>query len=174
MWPGLRLLYSILWSGLRLLFLIVAWLTFNYIWRPFTHTSTPDWYSSDKHISYLAAWFVSIQERIVLLRALERLDTPTLGRHTQSMVIGRQRGSQRALGVHVPLWVCARIRTRARDSTHRERLLGWVCVRWVMCLDTACVSKSTVSVAGCSVSIWRRTGVSAMGTYRWHRREKCR
>lgn len=25
----------------------------------------------------------------------------------------------------------------------------------IMCLDTACVSKSTVSVAGCSVSIWR-------------------
>ena len=32
-----------------------------------------------------------------------------------------------------------------------------------MCLDTTCVSKSTVSVAGCSVSIWRGVGFRPRG-----------
>ena len=90
-----------------------------------------------------AAWFVSVQERIVLLRALERPVPLPLGRHTDHVVVGRQRGLQRALGVHVSLWVCARIRTRARDSTCMGRLLGEICVWRDMCLDTACVSKAT-------------------------------
>ena len=106
----------------------MAWLTFNYFWQPVTHTSTSVWYSLDKHISSLAVWFVSVQRRIVALRGLERPVPPCLDRHTQSVVIGRQRSLQRALGVHVPLWVCARIRTRARDSTCMGKLLGEICV----------------------------------------------
>ena len=70
------------------------------------------------------------------------------------MVIGRQRGLQRALGVHVPLWVCARIRTRARDSTIGEICLGALRVSCSMCLDTACVSKATKRWEMPIVSIW--------------------
>lgn len=152
----------------------MAWLTFNYFWQPFTHTSTSVWYSLDKHISSLAVWFVSVQRRIVALRGLERPVPPCLDRHPQSMVIGRRRGLQRALGVHVPLWVCARIRTRARDSTIGEICLGALRVSCGMCLDTACVSKATNWWEHTMVVLGPAVGVPRMGTYRWHRREKCR
>lgn len=152
----------------------MAWLTFNYFWLPFTHTSVSVWYSLDKHISSLAVWFVSVQRRIVALRGLGQPEPLPLGRHTQSMVIGRQRGLQRALAPYGPISVHAHAHARARDSTYRGDCQEALSVLCIMCLDRTCVSKSTVSVAGCSVSIWRRTGVSAMGAFRWHRRERCR
>lgn len=102
-----------------------------------------DWYSLDKRQNSLAAWFVSIQDRIVLLRALGRPEPPTLGSYTGTCVIGRQRGLQAALGAHVPLWASARIHARVRDSTHREICLEALSVLCIMCLDTACVSKAT-------------------------------
>ena len=174
MWPKLRYLFLTLWPGLRSLYLIVAWLTFIYIWRHFTHTSTSDWYSLDKRLSMPAAWFVSVQERIVLLRGLGRPIPLPPGSHTGLGELGRQRGLQRALAPYGSISARTHAHARARDSTIGMKVQEWVCVRWVMCLDTTHVSKSTVSVAGCSVSIWRRTGVSAMRTYRWHRRERCR
>ena len=174
MWPRLRLLFLTLWPRLRLLFLIVAWLTFNYFWQPFTHTSASARCSLDKRRNSLAAWFVSVQDRIVALRGLERPVPPCLDRHTQSVVIGRQRGLQRALGVSVPPWAWARIRTRARDSTCMGKLLGDICVWRNTCLDTACVSKTTKWWGNTTVVLGPAMGVPRMGTYRWHRREKCR
>lgn len=152
----------------------MAWLTFNYFWQPFTHTSARDCYSLDKHLIGRCTEFVSVQRRIVHVRALERPEPLPLDRHTQSMVIGRQRGLQRALGVHAPLWVCARIRTRARDSTCMGRLQGEIRVSCCMCLVTACVSKATNWWEHTMVVLGPAVGVPRMGTYRWHRREKCR
>ena len=152
----------------------MAWVTFYCIWQPFTHTLTSDWYSSDKRRSKPAAWFVSIQRRIVVVRALGRPDTPTLGGYTGVSTIGRQRGLQTVLGASVPICVGVRIRARARDSTCMGEMQEDICVRCDTCLDTSCVSKHTDWWENPIVSIWHGGGVPPTGTYRWRRREKCR
>lgn len=152
----------------------MAWLTFIYIWRPFTHTSTSVWYSLDKHLISSSRWVEMIRSRIVHVRALGRPIPLPLGSHTGMGAIGRQRGAQQALAPYGPISVRTHAHARARDSTHREIWLGAVCVLCIMCLDTVCVSKSTVSVASGSVSIWRGELVSRMGAYRWDCGERCR
>ena len=69
-----------------------------------------------------AAWFVSIQERIVHVRALERPDTPTLGGHTGTHALGRQRGLQTALAPYAPIPLHTHAHARARDSACMGRL----------------------------------------------------
>ena len=102
----------------------MVWHTFNYIWQPFTHTWTSDCYSLDKHLIGCSRWVETIRGRIIAVRALGRPEPLPLGSHTGLGELGRQRGLQQALGAHMPLWVCAHARARARDSTHREIWLG--------------------------------------------------
>ena len=82
--------------------MIVVWVTFIYIWPTFTRTLVLDWYSLDKQLLSLYAWFVSIQRRIVAVWGLGRPIPLPLDMHTHHGAIGAQRGLQRALGVHVP------------------------------------------------------------------------
>ena len=89
------------------------------------------------------------------VRALGRPEPPPLGSYTGLGAIGRQRGLQRALGAHVPLWASARIHARARDSTHSGDCRDTLCESHSMCLDTACVSKATNWWEMPIVSIWR-------------------
>ena len=83
-----------------------------------------DWYSLDKRRISSSRWVETIRSRIVAVRGLERPIPLPPGSYTGACTIGRQRGLQRALGVHVRIRVGARIRARARDSTHREIWLG--------------------------------------------------
>ena len=152
----------------------MAWLTFNYIWQPFTRTLASYWYSLDKHLISASRWVETTRSRIVHVRALERPIPLPLGSYTGMGELGRQRGLQRALAPYGPISVHTHAHARARDSTHREIWLGAVCVLCIMCLVTTCVSKSTVSVATGSVSIWRGELVSRMGTYRWDCGKRCR
>ena len=152
----------------------MVWLTFIYVWRAFTHTSTSDWYSLDKRLISPAAWFVSIQRRIVSVRAPERPIPLPLGSYTGAGALGRQRGLQRVWDTYAGIRLCAHAHARARDSTHEGDCRLALHVLCIMCLDTTGVSKSTVSVASGSVSIWHGRGVSPMGTYRCNRRERPR
>lgn len=141
----------------------MAWATFNYIWRPFTHTPVSDCYSLDQRRISPAAWFVSIQGRIVVVRPLGRPVPPTLGGYTGVSTIGRQRGLQRVLGVHAPVCVGVRIRARARDSTCMGDCREALCVPCIMCLDTACVSKPTNWWENPIVSIWQMSSFRLRG-----------
>ena len=152
----------------------MAWLTFNYIWPPFTHVLVSDWYSLDKHLISPSHWVETIRSRIVHVRALGRPIPLPLGGYTGTCTIGCQRGLQRALAPYEPISARTHAHARARDSTHREIWLEVISVPRIMCLDTTCVSKSTVSVAGCSVSIWQGELVPPMGTYRRRCRERLR
>lgn len=108
------------------------------------------------------------------VRVLERPIPLPLGSYTGVGELGRQRGLQRVWGAYAGIRLCAHAHARARDSTIWGDCLEEFCVLCIMCLDTTCVSKGTVSVAGCSVSIWQGELVSPTGTYRWHRRKRCR
>lgn len=150
----------------------MAWLTFIYVWPPFTHTSASDWYSVDKHLIGYSRWVETIRGRIFAVRALERPIPLPLGSYTDRGELGRQRGLQRALAPYGPISVRTHAHARARDSTYRGDCREALYVLCIMCLDTTGVSKSTVSVAGCSVSIWRGELVPPTGTYRRRCREK--
>ena len=97
------------------------------------------------------------------VRALGRPIPLPLGNYTGSCVIGAQRGVQRALGVHAPPWVGARIRTRARDSTHSRVCREALSVLRIMCLVSECVSKATNWWECPIVSIWRGRGFRPWG-----------
>lgn len=152
----------------------MAWLTFIYIWRPFTHTSVSVWYSLDKRLISSSRWVETIRSRIVAVRGLERPIPLPPGGYTDRGELGRQRGLQRALAPYGPISVCTHARTRARDSTHSGDCRDTHCVSRSMCLDTACVSKATNWWGRPIVSIWQLRGVPPMGTYRRHHRERCR
>lgn len=152
----------------------MAWATFIYIWRCFTHTSASDWYSLDKRLISRSRWVETIRGRILHVRALERPIPLPLGSYTGAGALGRQRGLQRVWDMYAGIRLCAHAHARARDSACEGRSQECICVLCIMCLDTACVSKSTVSVAGCSVSIWQGELVSPTGTYRRRCREGLR
>lgn len=152
----------------------MAWLTFIYVWPPFTHTSARDWYSLDRYLIRASRWVEAIRGRILHVRALERPIPLPLGSYTGAGALGRQRGLQRVWDTYAGIRLCAHAHARARDSACVGRSQERVFVLCIMCLDTACVGKSTLSVAGCSVSIWRGGLVSRMGTYRCNCRKRCR
>lgn len=112
----------------------------------------------------LAAWFVSIQSRIVAVRALERPVPLPLGGYTEVSTIGRQRGLQTASRVHVPICVGVRIRARARDSACMREMQEVICVRCDTCLDAACVSKPTNWWENPIVSIWHSSWFRLRGS----------
>lgn len=118
--------------------------------------------------------FALAHGRIVILRALERPDTPALGRHTHSTAIGRQRGLQTALAPYAPIPLHTHAHARARDSACMRRLQEELCVWCSMCLDTACVSKATNWWERPIVSIWGIVGLPRTGAYRWYIKKKYR
>ena len=108
------------------------------------------------------------------VRALGQPEPLPLGGYTGPGELGRQRGLQRALAPYGPISVRTHAHARARDSTIGEICLGALRVSCDMCLDTACVSKATNWWEHTMVVLGPAVGVPRMGTYRWHRREKCR
>lgn len=118
--------YALGWKNIH-----VLWATVHNIWVWFgpqftifdTHFCRApleiDTHESDVDSSQLR-WFVSVQERIVHVRALERPDTPALGGYTRACTIGRQRGLQRVGGVYtgMHLCVCPRPCMHARVIAH--------------------------------------------------------
>lgn len=102
----------------------MAWLTFNYIWQPFTRTPTSDWYSLDKRLISSSRWVETIRSRIVHVRALERPIPLPLGSYTGMGTLGRQRGAQQALAPYGPISVRTHAHARARDSTIGRKVQG--------------------------------------------------